>query len=56
MRMEITRRELAAALVALQAPPDETLVEAKGEVRRDIEQLRGLQLPMSAEPAFIFKP
>jgi hypothetical protein len=56
MPLEITRRELAAALVALQAPPDETLVEASGEVRRDIEQLQKFPLPMATEPAFVFKP
>ena len=60
MRVKLTRRELAGALaaplVAAQAPPDETLSEARGEVLRDIEQIRSFPSPMATEPAVVFKP
>ncbi|RPI17592.1 MAG: hypothetical protein EHM65_02950 [Acidobacteriales bacterium] len=62
MRIKITRREWAAALAATavpipaQTPADETLAEARAEIRADIERLEKFPLPMAAEPAFVFKP
>ncbi|HSW48862.1 MAG TPA: hypothetical protein VLH09_01750 [Bryobacteraceae bacterium] len=67
MAANITRREWAAALAAAvpalaQAQPAETqtaaalIVEARGEIRGDIQQLERFPLPPAAEPAFVFKP
>jgi len=56
MRIDITRRELAAALIAAQAPPDAPLARASAEVLRDVEELRRFPLPPATEPAFVFKP
>jgi hypothetical protein len=56
MRIDMTRRELAAALIAVQAPPDAPLAKAGAEVLRDVEELRRFPLPPVTEPAFVFKP
>ena len=68
MAAKITRREWAAALAVASAPaqaqaqPDSAqttaalMVEARGEIRRDIQQLEKFSLPTAAEPAFIFRP
>ena len=64
--VEITRREWAMALGgAVSAPSqpaasgesaEEILAEVQAEARRTAERLDGFSLPVSAEPAFIFKP
>ncbi|MFB3778392.1 MAG: hypothetical protein ACE141_12315 [Bryobacteraceae bacterium] len=67
MAANITRREWAAALAAAapalaQPQPAEAptaaalLVEARDEIRRDIQQLEQFSLPPAAEPAFVFRP
>jgi hypothetical protein len=63
----ISRRELAAALCAtplLAAPqaaqppesPDALLAAARENLRRSAEILSRFPLPLTAEPAIIFKP
>jgi len=66
--VKITRREWAAAIGASVAAPaqvttpgaeqtaDEILAEARAEVRQSVAQLEKFNLPVTAEPAFIFKP
>jgi hypothetical protein len=68
MAAKITRREWAAALAVASAPaqapaqPDSSqttaalMIEARGELRQDIQRLEKFSLPAAAEPAFIFRP
>ena len=64
--MRLTRRKLASGLVAAAAAaqtapppipqtPDEELKIAREQVQRTGETLRKLEVPMAAEPAFLFK-
>ena len=69
MTMQITRRKLALAAlgsaaavraVNAQTPPAQPQPEsfnagAREQVRSNSEKLAGVDLPMSTEPAFIFK-
>jgi hypothetical protein len=59
----LTRRELAAALstsaVALaqtQQPPSDDLKTSRDQLQANADQLDKFPLPMSIEPATIFKP
>ena len=59
--MQITRREIAAALIGsvpalAQSAEADPLEQAHEEVRKAIESLEKVELDMSAEPAFVFKP
>ncbi len=68
VQLKITRREWAAAIGASVAAPaqvttpgpdqtsDEIQAEARAEVRQSAERLEKFKLPVTAEPAFIFKP
>ena len=61
MKAKITRRQLAALVVtvpalAQNAPPADELNAAVEQRRRDAGDLAKCQVPMSAEPAFVFKP
>jgi len=66
MKTLLTRRELAACLPAIsaapvsaaeRAPADAELLEsARSRLREAIGKLGEFNLPMAAEPAFIFKP
>lgn len=60
---KFTRRELAAALstsvvLLAQAPPspDDELKASLAQLHDNADQLDKFSLPMSAEPATIFKP
>ena len=64
--MKITRRKLGAAVLApaallAQAPPpipanaEEELAAVREQNRRNAEILDKFQVPMAAEPAFVFK-
>ncbi|MCP5111156.1 MAG: hypothetical protein GY953_10000 [bacterium] len=64
MSRNFTRREMAAALVAA-APaaaraqqPGQTdpLAKARSQLREAIEAMEKVDLEMTAEPAFVFKP
>ena len=67
-QLKITRREWAAAIGASVAAPaqvttrgadqtaDQIQIQARAEVRESAERLEKFKLPMTAEPAFIFKP
>jgi hypothetical protein len=67
-QLKITRRELTAVLGASVAAPaqvatpgpgetaGEIQAQAGAELRQSAEQLEKFKLPMTAEPAFIFKP
>jgi len=67
-QLKITRREWAAAIGAsatataqvttlgADQTADEILTQARAEVRQSAERLEKFKLPMTAEPAFIFKP
>ncbi len=59
--MEITRREIAAALLGTapalaQSAGTDPLEQAREHVRKAIESMEKVDLKMSAEPAFLFKP
>jgi hypothetical protein len=61
MRTKLTRRELAALVAAAPAlaqsgAPEGELEAALERRRRDAEELAKQQVPMSTEPAFVFKP
>jgi hypothetical protein len=68
MAAKITRREWATALAVASAPaqaqaqPDAAqtnaalMIEARSELRQDIQQLEKFSLPAAAEPAFVFRP
>jgi hypothetical protein len=61
--MQITRRELAAALVAAapapadpQAASGDLLQAARDRLKSNVQALSGIEVPMDTEPAFQFKP
>ena len=59
--MDITRREIAAALMGTapalaQSTEADPLEKAREDVRKAIESLEKVELKMSTEPAFLFKP
>ena len=59
--MQITRREIAAALLGTpsaltQSAEADPLEQARAEVRKAIESMEKVELEMSTEPAFVFKP
>lgn len=59
--MQITRREIGAALIGIapalsQSAESDPLEKARLEVRKAVESLDKVELDMSAEPAFVFKP
>ena len=67
MRQNLTRRNFAAALLvaiptlATATPQSEEaaadpLAAARKQLRRSVEEMEAFDLPMPAEPAFIFKP
>ena len=68
MSRDITRREMAVALVAsapalaqVAADPEEKARKdpfeaAREQVRRSVKKLDDYDLPMATEPAFVFKP
>jgi len=63
--MKITRRQLALAALqpaaalaqapAIPATPEQELTAAREQVRRNVEALDKVTLPMSTEPAFQFR-
>jgi hypothetical protein len=61
--MQITRRELAVALLAApsgptapQAASDDLLKTARDRLKSNVQALAGVEVPMDTEPAFQFKP
>lgn len=65
MKRKFTRREMAAGLMAAApvfatAAPDnagkDPLAAAREQVHDTAKELAKFDLPMSAEPAFVFKP
>jgi len=62
---KLTRRELAAVALGTaaapaqekpQAPPEDELSAARKQVESNAAALAKFDLPMSTEPAFLFKP
>lgn len=68
MHSKLTRRQLAASLAGsgaayaqtitppLPKNPDEELKAAREDCRSNAEQIAKVELAMSTEPAFLFKP
>jgi hypothetical protein len=59
--MRITRRELAAAVLAAapipaQIPADDLLKAARDRLKSNSDALAKVEVPMTTEPAFQFKP
>ena len=56
--MKVTRRQLAAALAAMQKPGDteeDLLKNARESVQRNGETLAKFPVPIETEPAFVFR-
>lgn len=63
MTGRLTRRDLAALLVALPAPaqeppkaPPDPSEAARKRLQESIAKLDAFELPMAVEPAFVFRP
>ena len=66
--IRLTRRQMAAAIAgtapvlapvagrARETPGGDKLASAREQVHKSIRELEGFELPMTAQPAFIFKP
>ena len=58
--MQITRRELAAAVLAAaptsaQTSPDDLVKTARDRLKANADALATIEVPMATEPAFQFK-
>jgi hypothetical protein len=65
MSTKLSRRQLAASLAAAlpvmaqnvaPAPPSDLVAKARDALQKNGERLSQFEIPIAAEPSFIFKP